>query len=53
MFDWFRKKPPLTAGQVNSYQAGLDAAEQMAHAFREYQKTRFGPVHDSYLNVFR
>ena len=53
MFDWFRKKPPLTAGQVNAYQAGLDAAEHMARAFREYQKTRFGPVHDSYLNVFR
>jgi hypothetical protein len=52
MFDWLRKKP-LTAGEVKAYQSGQDFGAQMAQAFIAYQKKRFGPVHDNYLNVLR
>ena len=52
MFDWLGKKP-LTADDVKAYQGGQDLGAEMGQAFNDYQRKRFGPVHNSYLNVLR
>ena len=52
MFEWLRRKL-LTAAEVKAYKSGQELGNQMAQALSDYEKRRFEPLHETFLNVFR